>query len=240
MVLGILAGTILIGFGSWFAGQPFFETPNLPKTKFSFPSQTIEIRGETKPTTLPTIIGETTKVTRVIDGDTVAISDGRIVRYIGMDSPERGNCFFEEAKSASEALVKDKEVWFEKDVSEVDKYNRLLRYAFVGDVLINEELIRDGFAVVSTYPPDVKYKDKFLAAQEEARDNKKGVWGKEGCSGKLEVGELSVLGTGEDKDCGDFKTHDESQSFFIAQGGPQKDPHKLDSDGDGVACETLP
>lgn len=188
------------------------------------------------------------KVIKVVDGDTVALSSGETLRYIGIDTPERGNCFFEEAKLANEKLVLGKEVELEKDVSETDKYKRLLRYAWVGNTIVNEQLVKGGYATVSTYPPDVKYQDKFLAAQKEAREAGRGIWGEGVCSNgmsnvksQMSNSSSGVAGSNtEDKDCGDFKTHREAQDFFISAGGPGKDPHKLDRDGDGVACETLP
>ncbi len=123
---------------------------------------------------------ETFKITNVIDGDTVKIENGQVVRLIGMDAPETsqsGECYSKEATKKLEELVLDKEVRLEKDVSETDKYGRLLRYLWTGDDLINEILVREGFAKVSTYPPDVKYKDRFIEAERLAREKGKGLWG---------------------------------------------------------------
>lgn len=122
-------------------------------------------------------------VTKIIDGDTIELSDGTKVRYIGIDTAELGKnsqCFAEEAKKKNEELVLGKAVELEKDVSETDQYKRLLRYVYVGEaedrIMINEELVRGGFAQVSTYPPDVKYKDKFLELQNKARNSDVGLW----------------------------------------------------------------
>jgi micrococcal nuclease len=120
-----------------------------------------------------------TKVTKVIDGDTIEIEGGFKVRYIGIDTPEisgKVEYFGKEAASKNRELVENKEIELEKDVSETDKYGRLLRYVFVNGEMINERLVRDGFAKVSTFPPDVKFKDLFLEAQEFARNNKVGLW----------------------------------------------------------------
>ena len=123
------------------------------------------------------------KVTRVVDGDTVEIEGGEKVRYIGVDTPETVDprkevgCFGKEASDKNKQLVEGKEVRIEKDVSETDKYGRLLRYIYVGDIFINDFLVREGYAHVSTYPPDVKYQDQFLQAEKEAREAKKGLWG---------------------------------------------------------------
>lgn len=124
-----------------------------------------------------------TKVIRVIDGDTIKIEGDKVVRYIGIDTPETVHpskpvqCYGKEASDKNRELVEGKEVKLEKDVSETDKYGRLLRYVWFEEVLVNEYLVREGYAQSSTYPPDVKYQDRFLEAQREAREEKKGLWG---------------------------------------------------------------
>lgn len=122
-----------------------------------------------------------TSVTKVIDGDTIQISSGEKIRYIGMDTTEVYpvvQCFSEEAKKANENLVLGKEVRLEKDISETDKYGRLLRYVYVGDIFVNDKLVREGYAKVATYPPDVKYQQVFLESERFARENNLGLWGK--------------------------------------------------------------
>jgi micrococcal nuclease len=124
----------------------------------------------------------TVLVTRVIDGDTIEIEGGQRVRYIGIDTPETVDprkpvqCFGVEASNHNKQLVEGKKVRLEKDISEADKYGRLLRYIYVGDTLVNLALVEDGFAHSSSYPPDVKYQDKFTEAEKEAREAKKGLW----------------------------------------------------------------
>jgi len=124
-----------------------------------------------------------TKVIRVIDGDTIKIEGDKVVRYIGIDTPETVHpskpvqCYGKEASDKNRELVEGKEVKLEKDVSETDKYGRLLRYIWLGDMLVNEYLVREGYAQSSTYPPDVKYQDRFIEAQRRAREEKKGLWG---------------------------------------------------------------
>ena len=127
--------------------------------------------------------GTLTQVTRVIDGDTIVVSTGEKVRYIGMNTPETVDprrpvqCYGHEASAKNKELVEGKTVRLEKDVSDKDTYGRLLRYVWIGDTMINEVLVREGFAEVSTFPPDVKYKDRFIAAQRLASEEKKGLWG---------------------------------------------------------------
>lgn len=130
------------------------------------------------------------KVARVIDGDTVKLETGEVVRYIGIDTPETVHptkpvqCYGKEASDKNQELVEGKEIKLEKDVSETDKYNRLLRYIWIGETLVNELLVKEGYAHSSTYPPDVKYQDKFIAAERQAREEKRGLWA-DVCTGAI-------------------------------------------------------
>jgi micrococcal nuclease len=126
------------------------------------------------------------QVTRVIDGDTIEVlinGSTYKVRYIGIDTPETVHptkpvqWMGKEASDANKQLVDGKEVYLEKDISETDQYGRLLRYVYVADVFVNAELVRLGFAQVSTYPPDVKYQSLFLQMQQDAREAERGLWG---------------------------------------------------------------
>jgi len=123
---------------------------------------------------------ELAQVDRVIDGDTIELSDGRKVRYIGIDTPESVaprkpvECFAKEATNRNVELVAGQTVSLEKDVSETDRYGRLLRYVYVHDVMVNQILVSEGYAKVSTYPPDVKYQELFVAAESEARESARG------------------------------------------------------------------
>lgn len=122
------------------------------------------------------------KVVRIVDGDTMVLENGQKVRYIGIDTPElkhankKLECFGMEAKEKNTELVLNKNVYLEKDVSETDKFGRLLRYVWVEDVFVNDFLVRQGYAYAATFPPDVKYSQQFKLAQEEARVNKRGLW----------------------------------------------------------------
>ncbi|MBU1323458.1 thermonuclease family protein [Patescibacteria group bacterium] len=126
----------------------------------------------------------TAKVYRVVDGDTIKIDEGKVtVRYIGIDTPETVHpskpveCLGKEASDKNKQLVEGKEIILEKDISETDKYGRLLRYIWLGDVLVNEQLVKEGYAKSSTYPPDVKHQTRFIQAEKEARESGKGLWG---------------------------------------------------------------
>ena len=135
-------------------------------------------------TTPSTSLTEATCI-RVIDGDTIEVLiDGAEykVRYIGIDTPEMNDsrpdvrALAEEATLVNKNLVDGKVVELEKDVSETDRYGRLLRYVYVGDTFVNAELVALGYAQVATYPPDVKYVDLFTQMQDQARDAGLGLW----------------------------------------------------------------
>ncbi|MBU4284847.1 thermonuclease family protein [Patescibacteria group bacterium] len=143
------------------------------------------------------------KITRVIDGDTIEIEGGERIRYIGIDTPETVDprkpvqCFGVEASNKNKELVEGKEIRLEKDITDRDKYDRLLRYVWVGDAFINLELVKQGFAYSYSYPPDIKYQDQFVKAQQEAREAKRGLWN--ACPTTTEQ-EESVLPPAEQKE----------------------------------------
>jgi endonuclease YncB( thermonuclease family) len=122
----------------------------------------------------------------VVDGDTIDVVIDNVeyrVRYLLIDTPETKHPdkgvepFGPEASQANQELVLGKNVLLEKDVSETDQYGRLLRYVYVDGLLVNEELLRRGLARVTTFPPDVKYVDRFLAVEQEAHEAGRGLWG---------------------------------------------------------------
>lgn len=137
----------------------------------------------TSPSQAPQTTNKTVKVIKVIDGDTIEIEGGQKVRYIGIDTPETVDprkpiqCFGKEASVKNKELVAGKQVRLEKDISETDKYGRLLRYIYVEDIFVNDYLVRQGYAHASSYPPDIKYQDQFTQAQNEAKNNSRGLWG---------------------------------------------------------------
>ena len=124
---------------------------------------------------------DTAMVIQVIDGDTITIEGGYRVRYIGIDTPETHpelEAFGMEAWQANRWLVEGKEVRLERDVSETDKYGRLLRYVYVDDIFVNAELVRQGLARAKAYPPDIKYQDYLEQMETEARLAGRGIWAK--------------------------------------------------------------
>lgn len=195
----VVIGTVaLLGL----SGLSALATPTTPDapTQPSRPISTATALAPTAPaapTTAPTeqAFGPTGQtevgtVTRIVDGDTIRVEiDGVefLVRYIGMDTPEPDaqepaiKELADAATAANAALVEGREVILERDVSETDRFDRLLRDVWIEDaaglmILVNLELIRQGFAQVSTYPPDVKYVDLLTEAQEAARTAETGMW----------------------------------------------------------------
>ena len=119
------------------------------------------------------------KVVRVIDGDTIEIAGGAHVRYIGIDTPEtypKVEFYGPEAKAKNIELVEGKLVTLEKDVSETDKYGRLLRYVYVDGIFVNGELVRLGYAEAVAYPPDTRYQWQLEQLEKEAKSAKRGLW----------------------------------------------------------------
>jgi micrococcal nuclease len=113
------------------------------------------------------------------------------LRYIGIDTPETVDprrpvqCFGHEASERNRQLVEGQTVGLEKDVSETDDFDRLLRYVWVGDLMVNATLVEEGYALASTYPPDVRYSEQFAALQRQAREALRGLWGST-CSGSID------------------------------------------------------
>ena len=128
------------------------------------------------------------KVIDVIDGDTIKLANGKLLRYIGLDTPElrikKGGKFIyspqpfsKEATEFNQKLVANKFITVEFDVERVDRYGRLLGYCFVDDTFVNARLIEEGFATLYTWPPNIKYVDLLVNSQKKARQEKKGLWG---------------------------------------------------------------
>lgn len=121
-------------------------------------------------------------VLRVVDGDTIVIEGNKKLRYIGMNAPESVDprrpvqCYGEEASKRNKELVEGKTITLEKDVSETDKYGRLLRYVYLNGVMINKQLVEEGYALASSYPPDIKHQPELRLAQKNALSNHRGLW----------------------------------------------------------------
>lgn len=173
-----------------------------------------------------------------------------------------------EASDFTQKLLLNKEVKLEKDQEDKDKYGRLLRYIYVEDQSVQELLLTEGLARVAVYPPNTKYEQKYRELQDQAKAKKIGIWSINGyvkddgfdppekketvqktnqsepqtsrpsnTQSRSQPRSTSTY-TGGDKDCKDFATQREAQRFFESQ--RPGDPHGLDRDGDGIACESLP
>ncbi|GEM_PF-1357125 len=192
------------------------------------------------------------QVVDVVDGDTIRVRlDGGIytVRYIGIDCPETRDpnrpveWMGPEAAEANRRLVEGQIVYLEKDISETDRYGRLLRYVFLADgTFVNAELVRLGYAVVATYPPDVRYQSLFLALEREAREAGRGLWGAVPTSPPTPSPAAPVCDcSGNLYNCSDFPTQAAAQACYnYCKSLGRGDVHRLDADHDGIACESLP
>ncbi len=187
----ILASFIIITLGLgflWFGIKPVADIP------VTSPAQVPAVENISEATSSATqgIEGERVLVTEVVDGDTIKVSlqgKQQTVRFVGMDTPETVDprrpvgCFGKEASNEVKSLLSGKVVILQKDISDTDKYKRLLRYIYLplddGRILfVNDYLVRAGFAKVYTYPPDVKFNEQFKQAEKQAREGKKGLWSK--------------------------------------------------------------
>lgn len=128
------------------------------------------------PTPTPPADDDLVRISRVVDGDTVELADGRRVRYIGINTPERDQPFYQEATALNRELVEGKSVRLEFDVAPMDQYGRLLAYVWIGEMMANMEIVSRGYANVFTVPPNVRYEAEFRAAERDARESGRGLW----------------------------------------------------------------
>ena len=144
---------------------------------------------ESSETSLPTIEAprDQALVTRVIDGDTFEIEGGERVRLIGVDTPETVKpnapveCFGTESSEYLKGLIEGKSVRLVRDKTDRDRYARLLRYAYLDEVFINEKIVREGYGESITYRPDTREQPVLDAAETEARKEKRGRFSDAAC-----------------------------------------------------------
>lgn len=123
---------------------------------------------------------------RAVDGDTIKLRGGERVRYLGMDSPENGEPFHEEAKKRNAGLISGKKVKLVVCAEEPqDKYGRTLAWVYTGDsLLVNAALLREGLAKLMIIPPCGLEKEKeFIRIEKEAQAGHRGIWGLKGGNG---------------------------------------------------------
>ncbi len=130
-------------------------------------------------------------IERVVDGDTIQTNIGNI-RLLGINTPEKNNYYYQEAKDYLRKEVENKSILVLRDKEDVDKYKRKLRYLFYGNRIINVEILENGLAT-SFLTEDLIYKDKLKAAEEFAKKNERGLWerSKDICSSCIELSELN-------------------------------------------------
>ncbi|MFV2000926.1 MAG: thermonuclease family protein, partial [Acidimicrobiia bacterium] len=145
----------------------------------------------------------------VTDGDTVRVQfvDGTVekVRLIGINTPETGECFADEATAAITSLLKGQTFTMTSDTSDRDQYDRLLRYLWLDDgTFVNESLVINGFAIARDYPPDSEYADRLARAQEAASIDGLGIWAPEACGpasgANLKITRIEFDAPGNDND----------------------------------------
>ncbi len=207
------------------------------------------------------------KVTKIVDGDTITVDiAGKIetLRLIGINTPETVDprkpveCFGKEASNKAKEILTGKSIRLEADSTqdERDKYGRLLRYVFLADgTSFNKMMISEGYAYEYTYNIPYKYQIEYKQAEKEAKEAQKGLWAAGVCDLPVNTPtvvpvassvpkSVSVSGnydcSGNIYNCTDFSTHTEAQAVYEACGGVSNDIHRLDSDKDGLACESLP
>lgn len=190
VVFGKKLGTILfVAFALLAIAVAYTQTPTTPQPDAHI-SLYNELNSKQQFFTDPLIATsrvEQALVTEIVDGDTIRItSNGKTytVRYIGIDTPEikhQGNStdqpYGQEATALNAWLVSGKEVYLKKDVTETDKYGRLLRYVFLPNgTLVNSVIVRMGYAHILSIPPNVAFQSEFLQAQQAAREEGLNLW----------------------------------------------------------------
>ena len=114
-------------------------------------------------------------VSRAVDGDTLELENGEFVRLLGINTPEKGQPFYEEAKIELKGLVEGKKIRLEEDGVDRDVYGRLLRYVFVNEFFVNAEMVRRGYSK-SLNGPSSKYYIEFKTAERIAKAERLGIW----------------------------------------------------------------
>lgn len=225
------------------------RTPTLTLTPTITLTPSVTLPSESVFSCIPTDTRrEVAIVVGVIDGDTIRVDiHGEVypLRYIGIDAPESSEPFSYESWQANNELVRDRVVTLVMDVSETDKYERLLRYVVAGKTFVNYELVKQGVATAKQYDPDISCSSTFERAETIAQNTKAGMWvpaptrwptateGPGGGSGgncSPSYPTVCIKPPPPDLDCGDIP----HRRFKVLP----PDPHRFDGDGDGVGCES--
>ncbi len=131
------------------------------------------------------------QVSQVFDGDTFKLADGSSVRIADIDTPEQGECFYQESKDALKKLIEGKDVELRKDITAVDEFERLLRYVILpnastlkGNTLVSEYMVAGGYAVPVSNTKNLLYFRTLVIKRDEAIKKGLGMWGSE-CDYKI-------------------------------------------------------
>jgi endonuclease YncB( thermonuclease family) len=194
--------------------------------------------------------GPTAVVTHVVDGDTVDLDNGKTVRLIGIDTPEvygGAECGGEQASAFMERIATGRRVSVHTDPTQdtYDRYGRLLAYLDAGETDLGEAVLRAGWAQVYVYDQPFERLAAYRNAANSAEVANRGVSGRCSASEPEPAPEPAPApaaspapapapSSGPDKDCSDFTTQAEAQEYLLPG-----DPHGLDGDRDGVACDLL-
>jgi len=253
IIAGIIILIILSNVLALFIPEEQGTADNDPKLKLgeqnSYGGTSVNSTPPTTKTNEPIIIqndDEIYEVTNIVDGDTIDIDTGERVRLICIDTPERGENLYQEASDYLEDLILGEDVELVKDVSETDRYGRILRYIYFDGDFINEEMVRKGYAKAYPYSPYTSLCPEIEDAEDYAKSKKLGIWADTQTDTTTDTsGDTSnaICECSTNKyNCSDFSTHSEAQAchdYCISQG--KGDIHKIDgNDNDGLACESLP
>jgi len=218
--------------------------PTLEASQTALPQATLPVGiAACIPQTTSREVGQ---VVGVVDGDTIDVRIGEQtfrVRYIGVNTPEQDQAFYQEATDYNQELVGGKTVTLVKDTSQTDQFDRLLRYVIAGELFVNNELVFRGYAAATAYAPDTACVTTLEVAQRQAQTLKVGLWlatpeiyvppitGADN-SGNCDPSYpgVCIAPAPPDLDCGDIPY----RRFQVLP----PDPHNFDRDGDGVGCES--
>ena len=170
------------------------------------------------------IIAQTYQASKVIDGDTIELSNEEWIRYIGINAPELRNGipdpYSQEAFEANRDLVVGKEAYLEFDVQERERYDRMLAYTYFDDLFIYTWLVENGYAQIMTIPPNVAYQDLLLELETKTREENRGLWEIEPVENKKEDSEFPYVGNKNSKKfhhyyCGSVDDMKEKNKVFF-------------------------
>ena len=168
------------------------------------------------------IIAQTYQASKVIDGDTIELSNEEWIRYIGINAPELRNGIPDpyslEAFEANRNLVIGKEAYLEFDVQERERYDRMLAYTYFDDLFIYTWLVENGYVQIMTIPPNVAYQDLLLELETKTREENRGLWALNEAKANQEKPQFPYIGNKNSK-----KFH----HYFCGSVGNMKEKNKV-------------